>query len=610
MEENNLGQMAKKLLLAIVKNPIIMVPTAIILFVLLIVFILIAIFAADSDNGIYKTDEEDCTAIPITISGTVEGSSTKLNITGDGISFKDIKGKYENGVITAEKKLSKNEQQQLNNDLAAKIWNYFRASGYSEAATAGILGNLGHESAGLHPDIIEGGSGEGIGLAQWSFGRKTKLKSFAKERGKDWTDVNIQLAFLKNEIEKTETTWLSYIKGKGGLKAWKKSTDIDLATERFCYGFERPGIVAMDNRKSYAHKYYNQFKGKLAFGNISLKGTIEKDDITFSGTLGSEEIFAEGSFKDNNIDATGYIGDTEGCEIGDGACGISYPLKNFNKVNVSSTGCVYRNLENSPGYHCGDDYAVSVGTKIYALFDAKVITVQYSETVGYGNMIQLEQIGNTNNGNKLYAIYGHLSEIKVKKGQKVSSGQVIGKTGNTGNSTGAHLHLEINKQEGGANKSTGCPTSLCYKKDGGIKSVLKTLKKTSEKLCDNSNVVSYAKQFVGKKYYFGGQWNGEKPYTPTDCSGFVQGVYKHFGKNLPRTADDQCDDTRYIKKIAGTGKKKGIKPGDLVCYPGHIAIYIGNGEIVHASNSSPYPKGGVKISKMNYQTWTKVVRVK
>lgn len=610
MNENSFGTSVKNVLLKLATNPAVIVPAAVILFALFIVFLILAIFAADSDNGIYVPEDEDCTAIPITISGIVDKSNATLNINGDGIEFKNIKGKYENGVITAEKKLSKEEQQQLNNDLAAKIWNYFRSSGYSEAATAGILGNLGHESAGLHSDIVEGGSGEGIGLAQWSFGRKAKLKSYAKERGKDWTDVNIQLAFLKNEIEKTETTWLSYIKGKGGLKAWKNSTDIDVATERFCYGFERPGVVAMDNRKRYAHKYYNQFKGKLSYGNIKLRGTIEKNDITFSGTAGSEEITAEGTFKDNKIDASGYIGDTEGCETGDGACGISYPLKNYNSVSVSSVGCVYRNLANSPGYHCGDDYATSVGTKIYAVFDAKVISVQYSATVGYGNMIQLEQTGKTDNGTKLYAIYGHLSEIKVKKGQKVSSGQVIGKTGDTGNSTGPHLHLEINKSSGGASKSTGCPTSLCYKKDGGLKAVLKKLKKISDKLCDNSNVVNYAKQFVGKKYVYGGQWNGERPYTPTDCSGFVQGVFKHFGKNLPRTADVQCDDTRYVKKIAGYGKKKGIKPGDLVCYPGHIAIYIGNNEIVHASNSSPYPKGGVKISKMNYQTWTKVVRVK
>ena len=113
---------------------------------------------------------------------------------------------------------------------------------------------------------------------------------------------------------------------------------------------------------------------------------------------------------------------------------------------------------------------------------------------------------------------------------------------------------------------------------------------------DDSNVkgqqvVDYAKQFVGNPYVYGGTslTNG------ADCSGFTQSVYKHFGYTLPRTAAQQwkaCKNGQSGFKIV---KKENLKPGDLVfCKgskgsannPGHVAIYAGNDEIVHAASST------------------------
>lgn len=62
-----------------------------------------------------------------------------------------------------------------------------------------------------------------------------------------------------------------------------------------------------------------------------------------------------------------------------------------------------------------------------------------------------------------------------------------------------------------------------------------------------------------------------------DCSGFVKSVYKSFGYNLPRSSSSQRSAGR---KVSYSNKQ----PGDLICYSGHIAIYIGNGKIVHASS--------------------------
>lgn len=103
-------------------------------------------------------------------------------------------------------------------------------------------------------------------------------------------------------------------------------------------------------------------------------------------------------------------------------------------------------------------------------------------------------------------------------------------------------------------------------------------------------VVNYALQFVGRPYVWGGTWNGEKPYTGTDCSGFVQGIYRHFGIHLSRTTSTQWADTSKYTKVS----TRDIRAGDLAMYGGHVAIFTGNGnEIVHAANS----RSGIIITK-------------
>lgn len=96
------------------------------------------------------------------------------------------------------------------------------------------------------------------------------------------------------------------------------------------------------------------------------------------------------------------------------------------------------------------------------------------------------------------------------------------------------------------------------------------------------SIVQYAKSFVGQRYVWGGTWNGEQPYTGTDCSGFVQGVFRHHGIKLTRTTYTQwADKGTYTLVNSGS-----IKAGDLVMYDGHVGILTGNGnEIVHAKGT-------------------------
>lgn len=141
---------------------------------------------------------------------------------------------------------------------------------------------------------------------------------------------------------------------------------------------------------------------------------------------------------------------------------------------------------------------------------------------------------------------------------------------------------------------------------------------TSIKIEENSTgakIVNYALQYVGNKYVYGGTslTNG------ADCSGFVQTIFTNFGYKLLRVANDQMygPTESYIKNSKYTRAvvvdMGSIMPGDLIFYgsgnyASHVGIYMGNGQIVHASNSQPYPAGGIKVSNYDYQTPLKAVR--
>lgn len=107
-------------------------------------------------------------------------------------------------------------------------------------------------------------------------------------------------------------------------------------------------------------------------------------------------------------------------------------------------------------------------------------------------------------------------------------------------------------------------------------------------------VVSYACQFIGNPYV----WGGTSLTNGADCSGFVQSVFADFGVALPRTSSQQ--------RSAGIPiSYEEALPGDLICYDGHVGIYIGNGQIVNAMS----PSQGIGISSVTYASILSVRRV-
>jgi cell wall-associated NlpC family hydrolase len=113
-------------------------------------------------------------------------------------------------------------------------------------------------------------------------------------------------------------------------------------------------------------------------------------------------------------------------------------------------------------------------------------------------------------------------------------------------------------------------------------------------------VVDYALQFVGNPYV----WGGSSLTNGTDCSGFTMSVYANFGYSLPHSSAMQATRGTEVDLSA-------VSPGDLIFYKnggstiGHVALYIGNGQVVHASTSTT----GIIVSNMYYSTPCKAVRI-
>ncbi len=115
-----------------------------------------------------------------------------------------------------------------------------------------------------------------------------------------------------------------------------------------------------------------------------------------------------------------------------------------------------------------------------------------------------------------------------------------------------------------------------------------------------AEIANYAVQFVGNPYV----WGGTSLTSGADCSGFTMSVMKHFGVSLPHSSAAQANCGKSISSSQ-------MRPGDLVFYAGsngqinHVALYIGNGQVCHASSA----KTGIKISTWNYRSPAKIVNV-
>ena len=241
--------------------------------------------------------------------------------------------------------------------------------------------------------------------------------------------------------------------------------------------------------------------------------------------------------------------------------------------------------------HRGVDIAVPTGTTVLAAMDGTVTTAAYDSY--YGNYIVIED------SNAYCTKYAHMDTLSVSAGQAVKHGDTIGTTGNTGSSTGSHLHIECQYNgeyynplfyfeagEGTLYGETNAPG-----RGGG-----NAIPPDSYDDATVQALMEEAAEYLGFPYV----WGGSSPSTSFDCSGFVCWTFTNSGvHNLPRTTAqgiyDQCTPVSAAD----------AKAGDIIFFTGtynsggavsHVGIYCGNGTMIHCGDP-------IKYASINTSYW-------
>lgn len=233
--------------------------------------------------------------------------------------------------------------------------------------------------------------------------------------------------------------------------------------------------------------------------------------------------------------------------------------------------------------HRGVDIAVPTGTTVYAAHDGTVTTVAYDSY--YGNYVVIEKDGYTTK-------YAHMDSLSVSAGQSITKGTVIGTTGNTGSSTGSHLHIECLYNGEYYNPlfyfDVGEGTLYGESPGGGGGAPGNAIPPDSYDDATVQALMEEAAKYLGYPYV----WGGSSPSTSFDCSGFVCWVFTNSGvHNLPRTTAqgiyDQCTPVSASE----------AKAGDIIFFTGtynsagavsHVGIYCGNGVMIHCGDPIKY----------------------
>lgn len=185
-------------------------------------------------------------------------------------------------------------------DVQTSMYKFYRANGFTPAATAGIMGNVYQESK-FKPNMIQGnGAGPAAGLFQWeNYNTRSKrwaeLNKYAQSKGKDWTDAKSQMEFALKEMN--EGTWMWEKPANSGyphvssLDEFKNMTNPQSAAVVFSNHFERPGKPHNEKRMAAAQEYYDTYKDFNIFSkSLNDTGTVNYQPVTgaFGGFGGGD----------------------------------------------------------------------------------------------------------------------------------------------------------------------------------------------------------------------------------------------------------------------------------------------------------------------------------
>ena len=272
-----------------------------------------------------------------------------------------------------------------------RVWDYLRSLGFSEAATAGILGNMmaecGGQTLNLDPFVIGYTPGFSYGLCQW-----TANFGIGNYKGEDiwYASFEDQLRFLNNTMESTMIYWC----GANAYTNFKKSTSPQQAAYDFQWCYERG--YGDSQRQKNAVVAYNTYSGR---------------PVWTPGTGGS----GGGATGNWILPLSGWYGSAN-CRSGDTNNAGDYAAPFYTPVIAADGGVVIQSQ----------------------IWDGYTTCYPSNSLQTYGNSVLIDH------GNGWTTRYAHfISAPLVSYGQTVSQGQILGYVGSTGCSTGAHLHFEM-----------------------------------------------------------------------------------------------------------------------------------------------------------------------
>lgn len=305
--------------------------------------------------------------------------------------------------------------QLTGSDNQTKIWNYLvREMGLSNKQAAGIMGNIWQESK-YDPKALNPSSGA-YGIIQWYQGRLDALKNFASGKGKEASDIGVQLEFMKKELEGSYKANV--------LDPIKASDSVEEVTKIWLEKFEIP---CLPGSSQCAH----EMTIRLPQSNANLRKYSGSDSAAGSDSSSTED------------PSTPTCDDPERSSgTGDSTGEFDWPIE---KTVGPVTSC-YGNARGR--LHTGLDIGAAPGTKVMAMDGGEVIQKGDINPDGFGNTVMIKHKNNR------YTMYAHLSRISVREGDKVDKGQEIGKSGGVpgapgaGSTTGPHLHFNVQKESG------------------------------------------------------------------------------------------------------------------------------------------------------------------
>jgi murein DD-endopeptidase MepM/ murein hydrolase activator NlpD len=362
-------------------------------------------------------------SIPITIDGKIDGNSAVLDIDGTGISINGLTGSFSGGVVQVSASASGLTQMPLP---------------ASPPATLSSFSYMPHFDQSLYTMKLDKTS------AQYKFNQNCTTDGEGFRRFGSAYLIALGTYYGRTIGEKYQLTFRQDDGSELVIDAVRGDTKADKDTDaNHQYHMSDKTVVEfiMGGRGSQYHTTVNNKFGQLISITksgmaVTLTGTVSGSKISFTGFIDGMPVSASGTISGDDIQAAGVWGTTASGASSSGSGAFGWPLNGSYPI-TSLYGYRLHPLTGIYTLHAGVDIGCPTGTPVYASDSGTVILAVSSDTSSAGKHVKIDH----KNGKS--SIYMHLDSLNVSIGATVAKGQLIAYSGNTGGSTGSHLHFEI-----------------------------------------------------------------------------------------------------------------------------------------------------------------------